>query len=391
MSIKLKISPSLKKAKATPKKKPKSKAQKDFDFMWEMVQKAQKKNKKLETDIDALRKVYHQQIKPAELATAPSMVNLCERLMDFFSRKSLPHWQRDELNEWIGELLDHLKVLSVDDFSRLSQQYKQCIIDFYEYDEEELQEIQNKIDETIEAFNNQNNKSDEQGNDENEDSFSGFDFNNDNFQEAGFDESDPSVFTENDFFSKFFGGQSSSSNDGKKEPSQLINEKWIRTIFKKTASALHPDKEQDPQQRERKQTLMAKLLNARDDNDVFTMLELHNEYVDAKDLDLAKTDVESLVELLRQQYQRLEIQRHEFIYANPENAMLHERLYEKSKKKQKETIEHHLNVINSQIEQNNHLTSRLKNMKVLKQAIEARFENDYDEEFEDDMLRAFFS
>ena len=381
MNIKLNIDQN------TRKSKKKSQSQKDFDFMWEMVQKSQKKNQKLESDIDALRKVYHQQIIPAELATSPSMVKLCERLMVFFTRKSLPDWQRDELNEWIGELLDHLRVLSPDDFSRLSQQYKQTIIDFCEIDEEELQEARNQINESINAFNNQDNDID---NDETENLFSGFDFNNDDFKEAGFDEPDPSMFTGDGFFNQFFGGQNQDNEDN--NPSQLINEKWIRTIFKKTASALHPDKEQDPQLRDFKQKLMAKLLNARDENDVFTMLELHNEHVTTNDLDLAKTEVESLVELLRQQYKRLESQRHEFIYANPENAMLHELLYATSKKKQKDKITNHLNVINSQIEQNEHLAKNLKNMKVLKQAIEARFENayGYNDELEDEIMGSFF-
>jgi hypothetical protein len=74
----------------------------------------------------------------------------------------------------------------------------------------------------------------------------------------------------------------------KKSPSQLAKEAReqadadqlklsIREIYRKLASALHPDREPDPQERERKTVLMQKVNQAYDKNNLLLLLELQLE------------------------------------------------------------------------------------------------------------------
>jgi hypothetical protein len=74
----------------------------------------------------------------------------------------------------------------------------------------------------------------------------------------------------------------------KKTPKQLAKEareaadeqqlkQSIREIYRKLASALHPDREIDPQERERKTALMQKLNQAYDSNNLLQLLELQLE------------------------------------------------------------------------------------------------------------------
>jgi len=74
----------------------------------------------------------------------------------------------------------------------------------------------------------------------------------------------------------------------KKSPKQLAREarelsaeqqlkQSIREIYRKLASALHPDRETDPQERERKTALMQKLNQAYDKNNLLQLLELQLE------------------------------------------------------------------------------------------------------------------
>lgn len=71
----------------------------------------------------------------------------------------------------------------------------------------------------------------------------------------------------------------------------------FKKLFRRTANALHPDKEQDITLRELKQKLMGDLLESRKNYDVVVLLNLHNEYV-ADSPELTSKEKNSLATVL---------------------------------------------------------------------------------------------
>ncbi len=86
----------------------------------------------------------------------------------------------------------------------------------------------------------------------------------------------------------------------------------LRQVYRQLASALHPDREPDPQQQQRKNVLMAQANAAYDRKDLLALLrlQLEAELVDPDHLERAsQARLQSLAVLLKQQAARLERQR----------------------------------------------------------------------------------
>lgn len=82
-------------------KKKATKLQALFEKLWKRVQKQKKHNTKLRSQLDELSERYRSDILPLELEAKTPVFSLIERLTDFYSRKSMALWQREELTEWI--------------------------------------------------------------------------------------------------------------------------------------------------------------------------------------------------------------------------------------------------------------------------------------------------
>lgn len=65
-----------------------------------------------------------------------------------------------------------------------------------------------------------------------------------------------------------------SSREKQQEQEALDTDKVVREIYRKLASALHPDRETDPEERARKANLMAQVNAANDRRDLLTLLQL---------------------------------------------------------------------------------------------------------------------
>ena len=110
----------------------------------------------------------------------------------------------------------------------------------------------------------------------------------------------------------------------KKSPRQLAREAQqeadeqqlrlsIREIYRKLASALHPDRESDPQERERKTALMQRVNQAYAKNNLLQLLELQLEleHIDQAAMNNVSEDrLKHYNQILREQYQEL---RHEIM------------------------------------------------------------------------------
>ena len=149
---------------------------------------------------------------------------------------------------------------------------------------------------------------------------------------------------------------------------------WVRNLFRRAAQALHPDREQDPEQRQARERSMQQLLEARKQGDIMTLLHLYSEYAVGGDLVLAKQEMTSACELLEQQLEELCQEKAELIYQDPLRMLVHDLFYSSSRKTREKRIPAWKQDLKAESERTLYLVEQLRNLKVLKVVLEERRE-----------------
>jgi hypothetical protein len=372
----------------TPKKNNKKKSntqtkqQMQFDKLWKRIEKQKKQNQTLRTELDALSLIYKEQILPLEIAAQTPVFSLLEKLIDFYSRKSMTKWQRVELTEWISDSLETAFTLDAEKSEALKEQWLFQIADFHDIDGDEMKETLKAAEADAEAYfegtmndefgqQSKDSESTDSVNDNTKDS------THDMFGDA-FDDDQPDQ-EDNDPFSAFREAfeEFKAEMESRKAPEPLkMDEKWLKSIFRKTANALHPDKEQDADKREEKEILMTELLRARDDNDVLALISLYHAHVSEDALEINEQSLDALCEQLKNQLDRLCHEKEDLISGveNPVHGIIYDNLYGKSKKQQALTIKNYKDELALEKEALMDMVSTLKNLKVLKTHLEKRYD-----------------
>ena len=332
----------------------KTKLQKRFDKIWREVKNKQLANAKLRTELTDLHKIYQERILPVEQLTAEPYTHLAQRLIEFFSRKSLAQWQRHELSQWIFECIEHIQPLNPEKSHELMSSYHQVLADFLEVD---IKEIENEVNghgdplgELFDEFENSENPDSES-----QDDLFGF-AENEDIHEA---------------FEDFFAGEDLPEKPKEKN---ILSDKWLKTLFRRTANALHPDKERNADLRKEKEGLMSQLLTARDEKDVFSLLNLYMQHVDSDDLLITDDTMGKLCEQLKEQKNQLTEERYQILYENPMYAALYESLHSKSDKKRERNIELHIQRVEESTHEFSQFVTSLRNLKILKIHLGDRYE-----------------
>ena len=329
----------------------KSKIQQKFDRLWLSVKKKQKRNEKLKREMDELLLEYNQTVLPKEKEYITPLCALLEKLTVFYSRKSLAQWQREELGEWFSESIYQLSQYHPEKAHHYAEKFQRVFCEYHDISEQALMDREDEFEDE------ENNKNQEQATNHP-------------------DQSD--IFGFDDELNEDFDFQFNPFNDAEYEQEipeqqvQSIDNKWIRQLFRRTAQALHPDKEQDPDKREEKQDLMSDLLRARDSKDVMTMMMLYNQYVDDAELSLVERDMKNLCQMLEQQQHQLDSERYDIIYQTPLHASLHESLYAASPKTRNKKLNQHLERVQDGIDQQFEIVEYLTNLSQLKKVLEQR-------------------
>ena len=335
---------------STADKKPqKSADQIRFNKLWEEVKKKQNQNDKLKLEMEALLATYTQEVMPVELGLEEPLVLLAYRLIDFAGRKSLAKWQRAELQDWIAETLHEISQFNAGKAEEISKDYNQILAEYYNIPIEEFIEPDQPEEDDI--FESMAPDSEQTEDIDDEDLF-------------GFDDEDDDLFSSDNT-------DSTLSPERKEQP---INEKWIRNLFRRTARVLHPDKEQDPEQLQQKQRLMTQLLDAREQQDIMTMMQLYSEHVDDGELLMEQADMDTLCCLLENQKTELDLTREALIDESPMHYAVHGKFYAVTKKTRDRKLQTHLDGIQKGIKQKHQLVEYLCNLTNLKTVLEARYE-----------------
>tara|TARA_R110002072_G_scaffold303068_1_gene492527 strand:- start:9741 stop:10856 length:1116 start_codon:yes stop_codon:yes gene_type:complete len=349
----------------------KSQLQKQFDKLWKEVKKQQTTNEQLKVELEELYSIYQKDILPVEKQAETPYTQLTQRLIEFFSRKSLAQWQRHELSQWIFECIERIEPLNPEKSQELMSEYHQTLANFFDVGVEEIEnearEFEDPLSELFEEFPDIE------------------DMMNDSFEKESTDEFQEDMFEfseeegdadQSDTF--FFQNEGRAPAEGK-----LLSDKWLRTVFRRTANALHPDKEMDVEVRKEKEALMSQLLVARDEKDVFTLLNFYMLHVGDDDLCITEETMEALCRQLQEQKFLLEVERAQILFENPMYGVLHEKLYSKNKKTRDKKIAQHIKQVKASSEELSEFSTSLKNLKILKVHLGDRYDERHMQYFEE--------
>ena len=369
---------SVQKNKKRKEKKRSQSLEQRFNTAWRRLVKQQQKNEQLQTDIRAFAADIRHRIAAEEQSCNTARYHLIEHLLGFYSRKSLAQWHREILLEWIN---DHFLELTCNPFSH----------------DLDLASLQKNIGEVVqkihpeffaEANHKPNNKSQDDPADAEEsgtedmfaDLFAEF--------EQDDDEDEPDNFDQDSVFEEFFREQQQQEEQEeqeRKDINQFLKSSSINKMFRKIAGVLHPDREQDPTQREQKNQLMAELVAAREDNDIPKIFTLYNDHVGESPLGQLNDEEELLkvIQLLKHQYEFLRDDEQQILSDNPRDGLIYEYFYRKKQTQLDADLKQHLRFINEARDEYEQFVAQITSLSKLKPILQARFDQGYDEDHND--------
>jgi hypothetical protein len=359
------------------RKTSKNKLQARFDKLRQQLMKQQKLNRKFQDELDELVTIYQTHVLQVDSDFIEPLTQLASKLIKFYSRKSLGQWHREELGDWIIETLERVGRVQPETAKELNDNVREVIAGHMGMTVEEMENDARRhardFEEAVEFDEDKESAAEEPftANDFQEDLF-GFDdiFGEETAEERVFDEDNP-------FYDE--------SDDIEDRRQRLMDGSWVRSLFRRAAQALHPDREQDPEQRESKQRSMQQLLAARKQGDIMTLLQLYSECVQGDDLVLAEQEMTSACELMEDQLDELRLEKAAFIYQHPLRTLVHDMFYSSSRKTREKRIEEWKQDLRAEAEQSLDVIDELRNLKVLKIVLEAR----RDERMFDDLEMIF--
>lgn len=274
-----------------------------FNQAWKKLKQAQKRQARFEVEFDQVVQTYCVEVLPKERAILlKPCIALVDHLIPFLTRKTLTQEQRESLLNWLDTLIGNL--------SRL--------------DNSAAEEYRSQVSVILQQFLKP-------------EKLPG-DFT-DSFDIA--DEPEPSQFSDE------VESKSEENTNGRRRSSSLSEQDfsfesmtkspWFTSLFRKTAQALHPDREQDEQKRAQKEVLMAELVSARKEGHVLKVLELHTAYVcDAPSL--SQLEMAQVIRLIQDQTRKVKHKKEDYILRQPERAFAYDRIYAKTTQRQKQNI-----------------------------------------------------
>lgn len=347
-----------------------------FQRLWAEAETLATENIELEQQLDVLVRRIESEVFEAEIQLGEVIRQVVHRQLDFAQKKSLLKWHRAELTQWIDDNLAELVAMGLLDeplqnkLAALRAAEMEIKID----PDSELsasEQLEQYFEEDARRFRERLEQADGDTT-ENEDLFGsdedGFDFEDDEEEEALLAELLQRLRDENEEQSH------SEISDSRGPADKSISDAVFKRLFRQTATALHPDKESDEGRRQQKHHLMSKLLKARKDHDLITILRLHEEYAQAES-DLSSDDQQELeqvlVQYLSQQQNRLE----EIIRQSPMHHMAYCQFYDNKPATVTRRINAHVNKVDKKRLGLLDFMDQVNTLKRLKEVLAERYES----------------
>ena len=365
-------------------KKQKRKATKEdkFQRLWRKVAKQKQLNSQRQSELEAFVLRIETEISGLEVKLVATELVRVKKLVEFFSRKSLSNWQRDEL---CGLINTNFSLIDSNPFSDslttqiLKDQFTEQL-DIW-YPEEEFEEIDTP------STKEKPSKQDDQY--AGEDLFGDLDEQCSEFEE----DADPDDEFGDDFFERLFDeftGQNQFDHETKEKDEKLkkidglLKRSSINRMFRRIAKVLHPDKEQDEELKEEKHHLMAQLIEARDKKDIPAIFAMYTEHVGEMPDDLAKEELENISLLLEYQLGQLKEEYNSEPYKDQKTAMFYDIFYAKTEKGLQKNIRERKKAIEKSIIEANTFLARITSIAKLKPLLEELYYQQYEAHFLED-------
>ncbi len=247
-----------------------------FQQLWLQVEAMVEEKAQLEAALDRLAMRLASEVLPAEEALASVCRQALERLLWFSERKTLGKKLRMALTPWMDELLDRLvDIADVDeDLRRRLARHHAAVLNV-PLDANSGESEWCQLEAWLEQQQRQN------GGDEWEwlDATRTCAELHEMLDEAVDDEPLPQYGQ-----GPLPGAQGQADAEGGRSEHTGLHDATFKRLFRQTAAALHPDKETDEQKRRDKHVLMTRLLQARRDHDLITLLHLHRHHAGRQDV-----------------------------------------------------------------------------------------------------------
>ncbi len=341
----------------------KSRLQERFDKLRSRMERQRRLDNRFRQDLDELVEIYQRRSIENDKVLLDDLVALSEKLIVFAGRKSLSDWHREELDEWLRDLIER-RISQVDRpvADRLRLDYRQAIARSMGISDDELLERFEAESEDVEhEFGGRGGAEPAEDRDEElwqEDLF-------------GFEDLDPEAEAF-DADSEANGPDWTDDDEEAHIGRTVMDGSWAKDLFRRAAQALHPDREPDPERRQVKQESMRELLKARKDGDIMAMLTIYSDRVSGADIVLAEREMTEICDVLEHQSETLELEKQEYIYSHPVRHMVFELFYHTTKKGRERRIREWEEDSEHEVADLRSLIAFLRNLTCLKRVLEDR-------------------
>lgn len=351
--------------------KRKRKSESRFQRLWAEAETLACENKELESTLDKLVHRIDRDVLSVELNMGKTIRQVVYKQLAFAQKKSLLKWQRDELNDWITENLIELNAMGLIDEPLENEIAK---LQAFELGIELDPDSDRTPAEQLDQF-----------------------FDNESFDAE--DDAEPLVNSTGDLFDDLDEPQSAVCDDEadddledmlhdlfeeyeahhrRLEDSQddvhtrSVSPDIFMRLFRQTAAALHPDRESDEGLRQQKHELMSQLLKARKENDLITIMKLHEQFSPSASA-LHSDDQKELEAVLLDYLEKQRQRRDEITGQSPMHRMVFDQFYHKNPATITRRINAHLKQIKKRHESLHDFIGDIKTLKKLKEVLDVRY------------------
>lgn len=370
--------------KSTQKNKSaKTSPEQQFNEALARHQRFKKLNDKFEQEIRALIERVSPQIQPAEVEKYRQLYTLTQKLIPFFSKKSLPEYLREGLFEWINENISDLNrnpyshLFDVAALLAEFDQHRGQHIDNHQ--EKHLKKLINQgvPEAEIEQLKDLNARAkeantpealaellkelldDDLENEEDDDINGLFDdlFDNDT----------------TDFDDAFYNDDGAAQAQGSQQSlDRLFKASSINKLFRQIARAIHPDLERDETQKANKHQQMCLLIEARENKDIAYILQTYKTTFGKLPDIFPDQDYIQLTKIIKQMTERLSEQKEDILSATPFGHIYYEMFYFQKKHKEAAAIREHIKNQKETAQEYQAINAEIRNLSTLKDMLKAK-------------------
>ncbi|MFB2831844.1 J domain-containing protein [Aeromonas jandaei] len=347
-----------------------------FHRQWKAIEKLQAKLAKQEQEGADIYQRFVSDIEPLEREQCALIFQLCQRLAGFTARKSFTQWQREILHGWIDELMGYLEsnpfrgeldleslymAVQSGSVSQLDDAQLDVSCDFItDMLQEAFGESPDDIELLREMVRNPEKLRDYM---QTQAQKRGVDEHGWNKEEPGYAD-DP--FASDETFEHW-----QAHPDELARVEQLLDNSSLKQLYRKLAMTLHPDREQDPVQREEKTRVIGELIQAWEKRDMFTLLHLAHTHLPEADNLLSEKNLAAINPALKQKQRELEVRYYGHV-EGVRGAVLH-KFKQRSKKQTDLAFEEHQHSLQRDIKQLHAQLASITSLQTLKPYLAERW------------------